>query len=81
MSDLITTIYPKTKLKIAIAQTKSIDGNIEANIKNAIHKIEQASKQGVELIVFPEKFLTGYVPEIIETNITKYTITENDSRL
>ena len=81
MKKTINNIYPETKLKIAIAQTKSLDGHIEENIKTAINKIEYASKQGADIIVFPEKFLTGYVPEMIETNIGKYTITNNDARL
>lgn len=49
-------------MKIALAQTKSIKGDVDANI--AIHKefIRSAVEADADLIVFPELSLTGYEP-------------------
>lgn len=74
-------IYPKSTLRIALAQVTSKDGNISENINKAVKVIKNAAKEGAKVVVFPEKFLTGYVPELVETNIEKYTILKNDSRL
>ena len=41
-------------MKIAAAQIKPIDKNIEANIQNHLGMIELAAQQKVELILFPE---------------------------
>lgn len=68
-------------LKIAIAQCPVQDGSISANIESVIFYIEAAAQKGVDLIVFPEKFLTGYIPNLIEANIEKYTFQSQDSRL
>lgn len=73
--------FPQKNITIAVAQTTSKDGDIEANVKQAISLISEASKKKVDLIVFPEKYLTGYVPDIIEKDTNKYTIMPNDKRL
>ncbi|MBO0468541.1 carbon-nitrogen hydrolase family protein [Enterococcus plantarum] len=73
--------FPKKNINIAIAQTTSKDGDIEGNVKQAISLINEAGKNKVDLIVFPEKYLTGYVPDIIEKDTNKYTIIPNDQRL
>ncbi|MCR4943388.1 MAG: carbon-nitrogen hydrolase family protein [Clostridium sp.] len=74
-------VYPKSTLRIALAQVKSEDGNITKNIDKAVKIIKNAAKEGAKIVAFPEKFLTGYVPELVETNIEKYTVFKNDSRL
>ncbi len=46
---------------IAISQYKPILGDIEKNIDKHIKSIKKAIEKGVELIVFPELSLTGYL--------------------
>lgn len=50
-------------MKIAAAQIKPDDGNIEANITQHCEWVELAANEGVQLIVFPEMSLTGYQRE------------------
>jgi len=56
--------YPVYPLRIAIAQLTPEEGNIEGNVLKAISMIEEAAKQKADLIVFPEKFLTGLCSRI-----------------
>lgn len=51
-------------MKIAVAQTKSIKGDISANMK--VHKklIELAAFHETDAIFFPELSLTGYEPQL-----------------
>ncbi len=53
-------------MRICIAQTKPIKGNIQKNVE--IHKriIDLAAFNNVDVIVFPELSLTGYEPELAE---------------
>lgn len=64
-------------MKIAAAQIKPIDKNIEANIQNHLRMIELAAQQKVELILFPEMSLTGYEREKADA----LSFTKNDVRL
>jgi predicted amidohydrolase len=64
-------------MKICIAQTKPIKGNVSANIKKHIRFIERALKFKATAIFFPELSLTGYEPELAK----KLAITQEDSRL
>lgn len=47
-------------MKIAAAQLNSILGNIQTNLNTHYKLIEQAIKNNVQLITFPEMSLTGY---------------------
>ena len=51
-------------MKIGIAQTKPIPGDLAANIANHAQWIERAVMNGVELLIFPELSLTGYEPTL-----------------
>jgi predicted amidohydrolase len=64
-------------MKICIAQTKPIKGNVSANIE--VHKkiIELALALNAEAIFFPELSLTGYEPELAK----KLATNQNDNRL
>ena len=53
-------------MKICIAQTKPIKGNIAANIEAHKSFIEQALLYKADAIFFPELSLTGYEPELAE---------------
>jgi len=47
-------------LKIAIAQIKSITGDLEGNTKQIISAIERAVNEKVDIVSFPEASITGY---------------------
>lgn len=51
-------------MKIALAQTQPITGDINANILAHEHFILQAVAQGADAIVFSELSLTGYEPTL-----------------
>ena len=51
-------------MKICIAQTRAVKGDIEANLVNHKKSIELAAAHGAEMIIFPELSLTGYEPEL-----------------
>lgn len=51
-------------MKICIAQTRPVKGDIEANIVDHINWINQAVNQNADFIIFSELSLTGYEPEL-----------------
>lgn len=51
-------------MKICVAQTRPIKGNISANIESHTKIILLASKLKSNAIFFPELSLTGYEPEL-----------------
>jgi len=64
-------------MKICIAQTKPIKGNISANIEAHKRFIELALTIHAQAIFFPELSLTGYEPALAK----KLATTQNDDRL
>jgi len=64
-------------MKICIAQTKPVKGNVSANIEAHIKFIELALTFNAEAIFFPELSLTGYEPELAKNLATN----QNDNRL
>ena len=63
-------------MKICVAQTKSIKGDILANIDRHLKFINLAVSSGANLIVFPELSITGYEPELAKDLAT----TQDDRR-
>ena len=58
-----------TVMKIAVAQLNFHVGNFESNTQKIINKIQDAKKQGVDLIVFSELAVCGYPPrDFLEFN-------------
>lgn len=51
-------------MRIAVAQTRPIKGNIEANISNHQQLINLAISQRADAIFFPELSITGYEPSL-----------------
>jgi predicted amidohydrolase len=51
-------------MKIAVAQTRPVAGDIAANIINHSKLIDVAGANNVDIIVFPELSLTGYEPAL-----------------
>jgi predicted amidohydrolase len=64
-------------MKICIAQTEPIKGNVSANIEAHKRFIELALTFNAEAIFFPELSLTGYEPELAK----KMATNQNDNRL
>lgn len=50
-------------MKIAIGQINPRVGDLEANFKLIVQNIENARKDGAELIIFPELAILGYPPK------------------
>ncbi len=49
------------KFNLAIAQINTVLGNVDANLEKHLALARQAQQDGVDLLVFPELSLTGYV--------------------
>jgi|SRR6185437_2503216 len=49
-------------MRIAVAQTRPVKGDIEANIIHHKRLIALAVEQGAQVLVFPELSITGYEP-------------------
>lgn len=64
-------------MKICVAQTRPVTGNIESNIVNHKRLIDLAASAGAETIIFPELSLTGYEPELAQ----KLAMSLSDDRL
>lgn len=64
-------------MKIAVAQTKPVTGDIESNIKNHLKLSTLAADNGADIIIFPELSLTGYEPSLAKQLATSI----DDSRL
>jgi NAD+ synthase (glutamine-hydrolysing) len=50
-------------MRIALAQTNPTVGDIAGNCRKAVEFIDQARKQGAQLVVFPELSVIGYPPK------------------
>lgn len=51
-------------MKISVAQTKPIKGDLAGNIENHKKLIDQALSLGADMIIFPELSITGYEPQL-----------------
>lgn len=71
---------PARPLRIAIAQTTAIPGDVAANAASAGSFIARAADGGARLVVFPELSLTGYELERIAGSPTLW-IHPDDERL
>jgi predicted amidohydrolase len=80
-SEFMPFDIPASPLRVAVAQSLVVAGDVEANAARAAALIEQAGADGVRLVLFAEKFLTGYEPELIASDPQRYTVTEDDPRL
>ena len=62
---------------IALAQSASVRGDTEANLRRHLQFTALAAEKGAQLIVFPELSLTGYEPDLA----AELAFTEDDERL
>lgn len=51
-------------MKIAVAQTRAVSGDISANVASHLELAELAVAHGASFIAFPELSLTGYEPSL-----------------
>ena len=63
-------------MKICVAQTRPVKGDIQSNIDNHKKLIDLAVSNGADTIIFPELSLTGYEPELSKELATN----QDDSR-
>lgn len=63
-------------MKICVAQTKPVKGDIKSNIEDHKKLIDLAVSNKAELIIFPELSITSYEPELAE----ELAIDKEDSR-
>ena len=52
----------KVTIRLAAVQARSLAGQIEANLEHAEGLVEQAAARGATVVVLPELFSCGYVP-------------------
>jgi predicted amidohydrolase len=72
----VSAINQINKMKICVAQTRPIKGDIRANIDNHMKLISLALSNAADTIIFPELSLSGYEPELSRELAT----TQDDSR-
>jgi NAD+ synthase len=53
----------KELLKIALAQLNPLVGDLDGNAAKVVAACAEAARQGADLVLFPELFMTGYPPE------------------
>lgn len=64
-------------MKICVAQTRPIKGDITKNSENHKNLIHLAVSNGADMIIFPELSLTGYEPELAKS----LALDKEDTRL
>ncbi|MER6138957.1 carbon-nitrogen hydrolase family protein [Streptomyces sparsogenes] len=60
--------WPSHPLRVAAAQACPAPGDVVANAATAAAMVREAAEAGARVVVFPEKFLTGYEPELIRAD-------------
>ncbi|MFZ6747884.1 carbon-nitrogen hydrolase family protein [Undibacterium sp. Ren11W] len=72
---------PRSMLRMGVAQAHSIAGDLVANIAQVLALIDLAADAQLQLLVLPEKFLSGYEPDLIKTDPQRYAVNQDDLRL
>jgi predicted amidohydrolase len=65
----------------ASVESSPVAGDIVANVLAAAGFVRRASDAGARVVVLPEKFLSGYEPELIGSDPTTYAVAVDDPRL
>ena len=50
-------------IRIGLAQINASVGDLDGNVKKILRFVEDANRQGVDIVAFPELAITGYPPE------------------
>lgn len=78
---MIGSQLPPTPLRIAAAQAQAAPGEIETNAATVARMVRAAGGEGVRVVVFPEKFLSGYEPDLIRADPERCAAHPADPRL
>jgi 5-aminopentanamidase len=74
--------WPSRPLRVAAAQACPAPGDVVANAATAAVTVREAAEAGARVVVFPEKFLTGYEPELIRADPVRCAVqVDGDARL
>jgi predicted amidohydrolase len=65
-------------MRVSLAQASPELGDVSANLERATELVRQAGREGAELVVFPELFLTGYSLGQVDEDVT---MSADDPRL
>ena len=65
------------KLNLGLAQIATKLGDVESNLAKHLDYIQQAKKQNVDLLVFPELSLTGYVLQDLVATVAHRPVEED----
>jgi predicted amidohydrolase len=65
-------------MRITLAQTTSQLGNVDANLERAAEIVEDSGREGSDLVVFPELFVTGYALGQVDEDVA---MSADDPRL
>ncbi|MET9426335.1 MULTISPECIES: carbon-nitrogen hydrolase family protein [unclassified Streptomyces] len=72
---------PSQVLRVAAAQACPVAGDVEANAAVVADMVREAAGSGARVVVFPEKFLTGYEPGLIAAEPERCAVQGEDGRL
>ncbi|MET7857768.1 carbon-nitrogen hydrolase family protein [Streptomyces sp. NPDC005318] len=72
---------PSHPIRIAAAQAQAVAGDIEANVATVAAMVQESARAGARLVVFPEKFLSGYEPDLIRAEPERCAVQPDDPRL
>ncbi len=72
---------PTQPIRLAAVQEQSVPGDVPANAAAAAVRIREAADRGARVVVFPEKFLSGYEPDLIRADPQACAVREDDPRL
>src|SRR5579864_8581589 len=50
-------------MRLGLAQINSVVGDLDGNAARVLERIEEAKRQSVDTVLFPELIVTGYPPE------------------
>ncbi|MFE3858322.1 carbon-nitrogen hydrolase family protein [Streptomyces griseorubiginosus] len=72
---------PSRAIRIAAAQAQAEAGDVEANVATVAAMVREAARAEARLVVFPEKFLSGYEPDLIQADPHRCAVQPDDPRL
>jgi predicted amidohydrolase len=72
---------PSRALRVAAAQATPVAGDVGANAAAVAAMVRRAAGRGARVVVFPEKFLSGYEPGLIAADPERCAVQVGDARL
>jgi predicted amidohydrolase len=73
--------FPSRPIRVAAAQAQAVAGDIKANVATVASMVRQAAEARARLVVFPEKFLSGYEPDLVRAEPHRCAVQPDDPRL